>query len=349
MTVRRNWMFAAMALATAFSTTGCAAVVVGSAFPAGSSSPQNRYGFEMSEADHYLADSAAFVRSLDPCGFLTEDDLTALGTVVQLRPDGELSTCTAELITGQSTVTDSVTINLDAYAPDPDDPDIEEVTIGGRQVYVNNLSTSSCNITFPLREVFDGADSGIMDGFRTKSGRSYARIEVYRPYEDACPAATPFAQSALGLLDDPPLRADSKYNLPLATKDPCGVLEHLPATWTVDRWSPDSDPYGCTFTASSASLDENLVMLDVSLEYVSGDTRAKDTDTVRQGDYSVYTRELASTCTADIEVGNPVLGMPEIDDSAARDARTVPTVSVMADGCESAIALAVAAADELTG
>lgn len=212
-------------------------VLLGSASPA-SSVPQNRYGFEMSEADRYLADSAVFVRSLDPCGFLTEVDLAALGTVVQLRPEGELSTCSATLNPGRSSAIDSVSIDLDGYQPTPDDPRFEQISIDGEQVYLDDSSRGSCRISFPLRAEFDGAGTGTMDGFLTESGRSFATIDVYRSDADACAAATTVAETALGLLDDPPLRADSKYNLPLAMKDPCAVLEHLPATWKVDRWNP---------------------------------------------------------------------------------------------------------------
>ncbi|WP_415972486.1 hypothetical protein [Rhodococcus sp. 077-4] len=345
MTLRRNWLLAATALALTVSTSGCAAVVLGNASPAS----QNRYGFEMSEVDQYLSESAAFVRSLDPCGFLTEDDLAALGTLVQLRPDGELSQCTAELATGRSSAPDSVTIDLDSYQPLAEDSDVEQVTIGGVQVYVNDSSGDLCRITFPLREKFDGAIEGPMESFHTESGRSYAMIDVYRADGDACTAAKSVAETALRLLDDPPLRAGSKYDLPLAAKDPCAVLGRLPETWTVDRWSPAADPYRCNFTVSSAAFEDNFAMLDVALTYVDGDVDSTDRETVRQGGYSVETRDLDSSCLADIVVGNPVLGMPEKDDSAARYARTVPTVSAMMDDCDSAAALAVAAADVLTG
>ncbi|MDV8021615.1 hypothetical protein [Rhodococcus sp. IEGM 1330] len=353
--MRRNWLLAAVALAMSVSTSGCAVVLLGNALPAGSSSPtgssspQNRYGFEMSEADRYLADSAEFVRSLDPCGFLTEDDLAALGTVVQLRPDGELSTCSASLNPATSSATDSVSIDLNGYQPTSDDPDYEQITIGDEQVYLDNSSQGSCSIGFPLRDEFDGATPGAMDGFLTESGRSFAVIEVSGSVVDACTAAKSVTETALGLLEDPPLRADSRYNLPLAMKDPCAVLEHLPATWTVDRWNPASDPYRCHFTASSATFEDNLAMLDVALGYVDTDLRSTDRETVRQGNYTVETRGSDSSCFADIVLGNPVLGLPEKDDTAARYARTVPTVSVMADDCESAAALAVAAADVLTG
>ncbi|MDV7990474.1 hypothetical protein [Rhodococcus sp. IEGM 1374] len=346
--MRRNWLLAAVALAMSVSTSGCAVVLLGSASPA-SSAPQNRYGFEMSEADRYLADSAAFVRSLDPCGFLTEDDLAALGTVVQLRPDGELSTCSASLNPGRSSATDSVSIDLDGYQPTLDDPDTEQITIGGEQVFIDDSSQGSCRISFPLRDEFDGPTSGPMDGVLTESGRSFAMIDVSRADDDACTAAKPIAETALGLLADPPLRIDSKYNLPLATKDPCGVLEHLPATWTVDRWNPASDPYHCHFMVSSATFEDTLAMLDVELTYVDSELRSTERETVRQGNYTVETRGSDSSCFADIVLGNPVLGMPETDDTAARYARTVPALSVLTDDCESAVALAVAAADVLTG
>ncbi|MCZ4520089.1 hypothetical protein O4220_16385 [Rhodococcus ruber] len=355
MTVRRNWLLAAVALAMSVSTSGCAVVLLGSAFPAGSSSPtgsfspQDKYGFEMSEADRYLADTAEFVRSLDPCGFLTEDDLAALGTVVQLRPDGELSTCSASLKPATSSATDSVSIDLNGYQPTSDDPDYEQIMIGDEQVYQDNSSPGSCRVGFPLRGEFDGATPGAMDGFLTESGRGFATIDVYRAVGDACAAATTVAETALGLLDDPPLRADSKYNLPLAMKDPCAVLEHLPATWTVGRWNPPSDPYRCHFTASSATFEDNLMMLDVTLSYVDTELRSTDRKTVQQGGYTVETRDSDSVCSADIVLGNPVLGLPGNDDSAARYARTVPELSVMADDCDSAVTLAVAAADELTG
>ncbi|WP_156399468.1 hypothetical protein [Rhodococcus sp. Leaf278] len=353
--MRRNWLLAAAALAMSVSTSGCAVVLLGSAFPAGSSSPtgssspQNKYGFEMSEADRYLADTAEFVRSLDPCGFLTEDDLAALGTVVQLRPDGELSTCSASLNPGRSRATDSVSVDLNGYQPTSDDPDYEQITIGDEQVYLDNSSEGSCRIGFPLRDEFDGATPGPMEGFLTESGRGFATIDVYRADADACSAAKSITSTALGLLEDPPLRADSKYNLPLAMKDPCAVLEHLPATWTVDRWNPPSDPYSCHFTASSATFEDNLMMLDVTLAYVDTDLRSTDRETVEQGGYTVETRGSDSACFADIVLGNPVLGMPETEDTAARYARTVPTLSILADQCESAVALAVAAADVLTG
>lgn len=332
----------------AVSTSGCAVVLLGSASPV-SSAPQNRYGFVLSEADRYLADSAAFVRSLDPCGFLTENDLAELGTVVQLRPDGELSTCSASLNPANSSATDSVSIDLNGYQPTPDDPDTERITIGGEQVYLHDLSQGQCRVSFPLRDEFDGAATGAMDGFLTESGRSFATIDVDRAVADACAAATTFAETALSLLDDPPLRADSKYNLPLATKDPCAVLEHLPATWTVARWNPASDPYRCHFTASSSTFEDTLAMLDVTLTYVDSDLRSTDSEPVQQGGYTVETRASDSSCFADIVLGNPVLGMPEKDDAAARYARTVPTLSVLTDSCESAVALAVATAEVLTG
>ena len=129
----------------------------------------------MSEADRYLADSAAFVRSLDPCGFLTEVDLAALGTVVQLRPEGELSTCSASLKPGQSSATDSVSIDLNGYQPTPDDPRFEQITIDGEQVHLEDSSRGSCRISFPLRAEFDGAGTGTMDGFLTESGRETIR------------------------------------------------------------------------------------------------------------------------------------------------------------------------------
>lgn len=350
-TVRKSWVLAAMAAAMSVSTSGCAVVLLGSAFPAGSASPagQNRYGFEMSEADRYLADSAAFVRSLDPCGFLTEDDLTALGTVVQLRPDGELSTCSAEVDPGRSDATDSVSIKLNGYQPTPADPNFEQVTIGDEQVYLDDASRGTCRVSFPLRDEFDGTTSGPMDDVLTESGRSFATIDVYLADGDACSAAKSVTETALGLVSDPPLRADSRYNLPLATKDPCSVLEHLPETWTVDRWNPAADPYGCHFEASSATFEDNLVLLDVALTYDDSDLRSTDRVKIRQGGYTVETRDSDSVCSADIVLGNPVLGLPDNDDSAARYARTVPELSVMADDCDSAVALAVAAADELTG
>ncbi|OZE81292.1 hypothetical protein CH305_10975 [Rhodococcus sp. 15-649-2-2] len=353
--MRRNWLLAVVALAMSVSTSGCAVVLLGSAFPAGNSSPtgnflpQNRYGFEMSESDRYLADTAAFVRSLDPCGFLTEDDLAALGTVVQLRPDGELSTCSASLNPGRSSATDSVSIDLNGYQPTSDDPDYEQITIGDEQVYLDNSSQGSCRIGFPLREEFEGSTPGPMDGFLTESGRGFATIDVYRADADACSAAKSATETALRLLEDPPLRADSKYNLPLASRDVCAVLEHLPATWTVDRWNPPSDPYRCHFTASSATFEDNVAMLDVTLDYIDGDMRSNDRKTVEQGGYTVETRGSESACFADIVLGNPVLGMPEKDDTAALFARTVPTLTVLTDQCESAVALAVAAADVLTG
>ncbi|OZD79279.1 hypothetical protein CH273_13660 [Rhodococcus sp. 05-339-2] len=127
-------------------------VLLGSASPV-SSAPQNRYGFVLSEANRYLADSAAFVRSLDPCGFLTEDDLAELGTVVQLRPDGELSTCSASLNPANSSATDSVSIDLNGYQPTPDDPDTEQITIGGEQAYLHDLSQGQCRVSFPARRV----------------------------------------------------------------------------------------------------------------------------------------------------------------------------------------------------
>ncbi|WP_143537854.1 MULTISPECIES: hypothetical protein [unclassified Rhodococcus (in: high G+C Gram-positive bacteria)] len=346
--MRRNWLLAAVALAMSVSTSGCAVVLLGSASPA-RSAPQNRYGFEMSEADRYLAESAEFVRSLDPCGFLTEDDLAAMGTVVQLRPDGELSTCSASLNPGRSSATDSVSIDLNGYHPTSDDPDYEHMTIGGEQVYLDDASKGSCRISFPLRDEFDGASSEAMDGLLTESGRSFATIDVDRADADACAAATTLTETALSLLADPPLRIDSKYDLPLATKDPCAVLEHLPATWTVDRWNPSSDPYHCHFMVSSATFEDNLAMLDVTLTYVDSDLRSTDSEPVQQGGYTVETRAADSSCFADIVLGNPVLGMPENDDSAARYARTVPTLSVLTDDCESAVALAVATADVLTG
>ncbi|KAA0923928.1 MULTISPECIES: hypothetical protein [Rhodococcus] len=347
--MRKNWLLAAVALAMSVSTSGCAVVLLGNAFPAGSSSPQSRYGFEMSEADRYLADSAEFVRSLDPCGFLTQNDLAALGTVVQLRPDGELSTCSATLNPAGSSATDSISVDLNGYLPSSDDKGTEQITIGGEQVYRENASHGSCRISFPLRDEFDGATAGAMDGYLTESGRSFAAIEVSRSVGDACTTATSVTETALSLLDDPPLRADSKYNLPLAMKDPCAVLEHLPATWTVDRWNPASDPYRCHFTASSATFEDNLAMLDVSLGYVDGDLRSTDREPIQQGGYTVETRGSDSACFADIVLANPVLGMPEEDDTAARYARTVPTLTVLTDHCDSAVALAVATADVLTG
>ncbi|MGV8874183.1 MAG: hypothetical protein ACOH2Q_16735 [Rhodococcus sp. (in: high G+C Gram-positive bacteria)] len=347
--MRRNWLLAAVALAMSVSTSGCGVVLLGNASPV----LQTRYGFEMSQADQYLTDSAAFVRSLDPCGFLTEDDLTALGTVVQLRPDGELSTCTAELArttaSGRSRSTDSVTVDLDSYEPSSEDSEIEQITIGGQQVYRDTRTSSSCRITFPLRTEFAGTDSEMMDGFRTEHGRSFATIDVSRMDEDSCTSAERVTETALGLLDDPPLRADSKYNLPLAATDPCGVLEHLPATWTVDRWDPDSDPYNCVFTASSETLDESFIMLIISLVYVDTDRNSTDTVAVRQGGYTVYPRDSDSSCAADVTVGNPVLGMPDSDGISDAYARTTPSLSVTADDCDSAVDLAVAAADHLTG
>ncbi|MCJ0894139.1 hypothetical protein [Rhodococcus sp. ARC_M5] len=342
--MRRNWLFAAVALAMSVSTSGCAVVLLGNASSAGGSPPQNRYGFEMSEADRYLTDSAEFVRSLDPCGFLTEDDLAALGTVVQLRPDGELSTCIADLATERSSVTDSVTIDLDGIRPMQDDADLEQITIGGEQVYLDEISEGLCRISFPIRDEFDTPTSG-----PTESGRSFAMIDVSRADDDACTAAKPLAETALGLLADPPLRVDSKYNLPLATKDPCSVLEHLPATWTVDRWNPTSDPYHCHFMVSSTKFEDTLAMLDVELTYVDSALRSTESEPVQQGGYTVSTRGSDSACFADVVLGNPVLGMPETEDSAARYARTVPALSVSTDSCDSAVALAVAAADVLTG
>ena len=342
-------MLAAVALAMSVSTSGCAVVLLGSAYPAGSSSPANKYGFEMSEADRYLADSADFVRSLDPCGFLTEDDLAGLGTVVQLRPDGELSTCSADVKPAKSSATDSVSIDLNAYAPSSDDPDYEQITIGDEQVYLDNSSEGSCSISFPLRAEFGGATPDGMDGFLVESGRSFASIDVYRSDADACSAATTVTETALGLLDDPPLRADSKYNIPLASKDPCAVVGQLPATWTVERWNPESDPYRCHFTASSSTFEDNLMMLDVALTYVDSDVASNDREAIQQGGYTVEVRDSDSACFADIVLGNPVLGMPEADEIAARYARTVPTLSVLTDDCDSAAHLAVAAADVLTG
>ncbi|MBY4131150.1 hypothetical protein HQO83_22390 [Rhodococcus fascians] len=358
--MRRNWMLAAVSLTAAFSTSGCAAVLVGSALPtlnssppgsspAGRSSPQSKYGFEMSEADRYLAESAEFVRSLDPCGFLTERDLAALGTVVQLRPDGELSACTADLATERSTVTDSVTIELDGLAPTNDDPDLEQLTIGSEQVYLNEISEGACRLSFPIRDEFDGSTSGPIEGLLTESGRSFAMIDVYRADDDACNATKSIAETALGLLADPPLRVDSKYNLPLASKDPCGVLAHLPATWEVDRWNPASDPYHCHFLASSSAFEDNLMMLDITLDYVDSDMRSTNRESVQHGGYTVETGGSESSCFADIVLGNPVLGMPQKDDSAATYARTTPRLSVTADDCDSAVDLAVAAADHLTG
>lgn len=346
MTVYGKWSGAALALALALmvSTSGCAVVLLGNASPAS----QYRYGFELSEAEQYLADSATFVRSLDPCGFLTEDDLAPLGTVLQLRPEGQLSTCTAEVATDRSRATDSVTIDLNGYRPLTDEPEIERYMIGDEQVYVDS-SEGFCRISFPLREEFDGNLSEPMDSFATESGRSFAGIEVYRVVDDACTAAKTIAETALRLLDDPPLRADSKYDLPLAATDPCVVLGRMPATWTVDQWTPAADPYRCNFTVSSATFEDNFAMIDVALTYTDSDVDSTDRVTVRQGGYSVGTRDLDSSCIAEIVVGNPVLGMPERDDSAARYARTVPFVSAMMDDCESATALAVAAADVLTG
>ncbi|MBJ7352544.1 MAG: hypothetical protein JHD12_18540, partial [Rhodococcus sp.] len=117
----------------------------------------------------------------------------------------------------------------------------------------------------------------------------------------------------------------------------------------VDRWNPAADPYGCHFEASSATFEDNLVLLDVALTYDDSDLRSTDRVKIRQGGYTVETRDSDSVCSADIVLGNPVLGLPDNDDSAAGYARTVPELSVMADDCDSAVALAVAAADELTG
>ncbi|CCQ14562.1 putative uncharacterized protein [Rhodococcus sp. AW25M09] len=303
----------------------------------------------MSEADRYLADSADFVRSLDPCGFLIEADLAALGTVVQLRPDGDLSTCSASLNPPKSSATDSVTIDLNGHRPSSDDRDTEQVTIGGEQAYLDDSSQGGCGISFALRDEFDGATTGTMDVFLAASGRSFASIEVSRRVGDACTAAKSIAETALGLLDDPPLRAESKYNLPLASKDLCAVLEHLPATWTVDRWRPGSDPYRCHFMVSSSTFEQHLAMLHIDLGYVDSDLRSTDREPVQQGGYTVETRGSNASCFADIVLGNPVLGMPEKDNTAARYARTTPTLSIVTDDCDSAVALAVAAADLLTG
>ncbi|MFY2789233.1 hypothetical protein [Rhodococcus sp. MALMAid1271] len=347
----RRWRLTAMALTVAVSASGCAAVVLGTASPAVGSSPttSNRYGFEMSETDRYLADSADFVRSLDPCGFLVEADLAALGTVVQLRPDGYLSSCSASLTTPKSSATDSVTIDLNTHRPPSEDPDAGQTTIGGVEAYLDDSKQGACGISFALREKFDGATTATMDGFLAASGRSYASIEVSRRVGDACAAARSIAETALGLLDDPPLRADSKYNIALASKDLCAVLEHLPATWTVDRWRPGSDPYRCHFMASSSTFEDNLAMLHIELGYVDSDARSAGRVPVRQGGYTVETRGSDSTCFADIVLGNPVLGLPDKDDIAARYARTVPTLSVLTDDCDSAVVLAVSAADLLTG
>lgn len=344
-------MFGAMATAMAImmsaSASGCATVVQGNPSP----TLQSRYGFEMSEADRYLIESASFVRSLDPCGFLTGDDLAVLGTLVQLRPERELSTCTAEIAkstaSGRSSGTDSITIDLNGFAPSSDDPDIERISIGGEQVSIDDSSNDSCRISFPLRAEFEGTAPASIDSFRAELGRSYATLTVYR--EDACTAAKPLAETVLGRLDDPPLRAGSKFDLPLASKDPCSVLDHVPAEWTTDRWSPDRNPYSCHFTASSPAFEDMLVMLDVTLESADRSTRSTYLTPVRQGGYSVLTSDLDTVCTADIVVGNPVLGLPDADDRSAGYARTTPTVAVMTDDCDSAVALAVAAADVLTG
>lgn len=216
-------------------------------------------------------------------------------------------------------------------------------------MYLDDASRGTCRVSFPLRDEFDGTTSGPMDDVLTESGRSFATIDVYLADGDACSAAKSVTETALGLVSDPPLRADSRYNLPLATKDPCSVLEHLPETWTVDRWNPAADPYGCHFEASSATFEDNLVLLDVALTYDDSDLRSTDREKIRQGGYTVETRDSDSVCSADIVLGNPVLGLPDNEDSAARYARTVPELSVMADDCDSAVALAVAAADELTG
>ena len=273
--------------------------------------------------------------------------------MVQLRPDGELSTCTAELArttaSGRPNFTDSVTVDLDSYEPSSEDSEFEKITIDNQQVYRDNMGGSSCRITFPLRKEFAGTNSKMMDGFRTEHGRSFATIDVYRTDGDSCTAAEHITETALGLLEDPPLRADSKYNLPLAANDPCNVLEHLPATWTVDTWDPDSDPYNCAFTASSETLEQSFVMIIISLVYTDIDKDSTDTAAVRQGGHTVYTRDSGSSCAADVTVGNPVLGMPDSDDNLATYARTMPRLSVTADDCDSAVDLAVAAADHLTG
>lgn len=328
------------------STSGCAVVLLGNASPA----MQTRYGFELSEADQYLVDSADFVRSLDPCGLFSVDDLAALGTLVQLRPDGDLSTCTADVqkptASGRFSSTDSVSIDLHGHRPPTDDSDVHQVTIGGEQVYMDSSSSDSCYISFPLRDEFDGTAPSGLDDVRTELNRSFARITVYR--QDACTAATRIAETALGRMGDPPLRAGSKYDLPLASKDPCSVLGSLPETWTVDRWRPDADPYSCHFTSSSATFEQMLTMIDVTLDHTDSESRSTDRDKVRQGGYTFETVAMDDFCSAETVVGNPVLGMPVPDDSYDY-ARTTPTLSVMTDDCDSALALAVAAADALTG
>ncbi|MFC9896152.1 hypothetical protein ACFVMC_20895 [Nocardia sp. NPDC127579] len=250
---------------TAVLLAGCTQLTPGSPMPEPAARAPvtiDTYGLDLSLRDRSDLQTAAVLRIIDPCGFVSPGQLSKYGEVVQVVPYLGPERCRALVHSGSDT--GSLMIEVGAYKPDT----VTDYPVDGGTVSRRMDTVGGCELIVPARLPVTGV-AGPGDTFLDHIGVTAGEFAG-----DECAPAADVAAKILAAVRDLklPLRRYATEIVPGGFYDPCAAAGHLPTGWRLTRLATVGQPYDCTFYANGPDGKEQY--FGVRLEIDRADASA---------------------------------------------------------------------------
>ncbi|MEV6275929.1 hypothetical protein [Nocardia sp. NPDC051832] len=273
--MRGKWGMLVFGAAAAL-LTGCTNMVPGSPAPEPAARAPvtiDDYGLDLTLRERGDLQTAAVLRTIDPCGFFSHAQLSKYGQVAQVAPYLTPESCQVRIHSGD-TRAESIEVQLSARKPDSA---ADHPVDGGSVLRAKEpVADEECELIVPMK--LPAAGVGDPGG---STFTEYAQVTAESFSGDNCAPAGAVASRILGAVRDlkVPLRRYAVTVLPGGDFDPCALLGRMPAGWTVARLTSVANPYDCTFYARKDQVDQYIaVRLEVGKADAPASTRQASID-----------------------------------------------------------------------
>ncbi|MBJ7288532.1 hypothetical protein [Williamsia sp.] len=210
---------------------------------------------------------ATFIRSTDPCGFITPEQLRAIGSPATLEPDS-INTCQASINVGQKYDAD-VYISFAVRPPDEDSSNSKFFTeTMSDQAVVFEDGSLDCTASIEIQPPADPRFTARGDTPGITRPATAVWLQIKRSTSDAsrpgCDLTRKLAAPAAKTVSSKqfPVRKQGPQVAPIVGRDPCAITRKLPAGTSMTAWQPSNDT-GVNKCALTLGTEKSPVAVNV--------------------------------------------------------------------------------------
>ncbi|WP_194814509.1 hypothetical protein [Nocardia sp. XZ_19_385] len=257
---------------TAALLTGCTQLVPGSPAPEPAARAPvtiDDYGLDLAPRDRTALQTAAVLRTIDPCGFVSHTQLADYGRVAQVTPYLSPESCQVRIHSGD---TRSQRLRIELSISKPAAATDYPVDGGTALRAADPGSDPHCELVVPMQLPTTGVGGTGIGTFT-----DYVRVTASGFEGDNCAPAGAVASKVLVAARDlkVPLRRYAAETLPGGDQDPCALLRRMPAGWTVSLLTSVSNPYECKFYARGKDHADQYFVLRLEVDRPDDSVPAK--------------------------------------------------------------------------